>query len=198
MIISLEGGEGAGKSTHARLLCTHLQQLGLSWLSLREPGGSSFSERVRALFFQEGLDPMTELLLVLASRRQNIDTLVRPALSEGRIVVIDRFVDSTLAYQGVLGGIGIKRVRGIMDLTDTWLEPDLTFVLDVDPGLSLARIVPGDKFELRERSFHERLRQAFLDLATAPRHRVIDTTRPCAQVSDEILSAVDAVLSAGE
>jgi dTMP kinase len=197
VIISFEGGEGAGKSTHARLLCDHLQKHGLPWLSVREPGGSSFSERVRELFFQEGLDPMTELLLVLASRRHNLDVLVKPALSEGRIVVIDRFVDSTLVYQGVLGGIGIERVREIMELTGTWLEPDLTFVLDIDPGLSLARIVPGDKFELRERSYHDRLRHAFLDLAKSPRHRVIDAQRPCILVSSDIHSAVDVALAAG-
>ncbi len=98
-----------GKSTHTRLLCSHLEQRGLPWLSLREPGGSSFSERLRALFLQEGLDHMTELLLVLASRRENITKIIEPGLSEGKVVVIDRFIDSTLVYQGVLGCLGVEK-----------------------------------------------------------------------------------------
>jgi dTMP kinase len=194
VIISFEGGEGAGKSTHTQLLCSHLDRHGLPWLSFREPGGSSFSEDVRKLFFHEGLDAMTELLLVLSSRRQNITRMVRPALCEKKIVVIDRFIDSTLVYQGVLGGLGTEKARAIMELTETWIEPDLTFVLDIDPRHALSRIVPGDKFELQGLAFHDRLRQAFLDLATGARHRIVDADRSRDRVSRDILSAVDEVL----
>ncbi len=191
MIISFEGGEGTGKSTHAKILSAHLEQHGLPWLSFREPGGSAFSEDIRGLFFHEGLDTITELLLILASRRENVVNLVRPAIEQGKVVIIDRFIDSTLAYQGVLGGLGVERVREIMENTETWIEPDLTFVLDVDPGRALKRIVPGDKFEIREPAYHQRLRQAFLDLAVGARHCIIDADRPRDQVSAEILSAVD-------
>lgn len=191
MIISFEGGEGVGKSTHAKILCAHLEQHGLPWLSFREPGGSPFSEDVRDLFFHEGLDTITELLLILASRRENITKMILPSIKQGKVVIIDRFIDSTLAYQGVLGGLGIGRVRKLMEKTDTWIEPDLTFVLDVDPGRALNRIVPGDKFELREPVYHQRLRQAFLDLAVGARHRIIDGDRTRDQVSADILSAVD-------
>ena len=191
MIISFEGGEGVGKSTHAKILCAHLEQHGLPWLSFREPGGSPFSEDVRDLFFHEGLDTITELLLILASRRENITKMILPSIKQGKVVIIDRFIDSTLAYQGVLGGLGIGRVRKLMEKTDTWIEPDLTFVLDVDPGRALNRIVPGDKFEIREPAYHQRLRQAFLDLAVGARHCIIDADRPRDQVSAEILSAVD-------
>ncbi|MCK9263124.1 MAG: dTMP kinase [Desulfomonilia bacterium] len=194
MIISFEGGEGVGKSTHVKILCTHLEQHGLPWLSFREPGGSAFCEDIRGLFFHEGLDTMTELLLVLASRRENIVKLVLPALEQGKVVIIDRFIDSTLAYQGVLGGLGVGRIRELMEKTGTWIEPDLTFVLDVDPGRALKRIVPGDKFEDREPLFHQELRKAFLDLAVDARHCVIDADRPRDQVSHDILAAVDRVL----
>ncbi|HON37730.1 MAG TPA: dTMP kinase [Deltaproteobacteria bacterium] len=194
MIISFEGGEGVGKSTHVKILCAHLEQHGLPWLSFREPGGSPFCEGIRGLFFHKGLDTITELLLILASRRENIVKLVLPALEQGKIVIIDRFIDSTLVYQGVLGGLGIGRVRELMEKTETWIEPDLTFVLDVDPGHALKRIVPGDKFEEREPAFHQRLRQAFLDLATEARHCIIDADRPRDQVSNDILATVDRVL----
>ncbi len=191
MIISFEGGEGVGKSTHAKILCAHLERHGLPLLSFREPGGSSFSENVRDLFFHEGLDAITELLLILASRRENITKMVLPALEQGKVVVIDRFIDSTLAYQGVVGGVGVGRVRELMEKTGTWIEPDLTFVLDVDPGRALNRIVPGDRFELREPVYHQELREAFLDLAVGARYRIIDADRPRDQVSADILSAVD-------
>lgn len=194
MIISFEGGEGVGKSTHVKILCAHLEQHGLPWLSFREPGGSPFCEGIRGLFFHKGLDTITEVLLILASRRENIVKLVLPALEQGKIVIIDRFIDSTLVYQGVLGGLGIGRVRELMEKTETWIEPDLTFVLDVDPGHALKRIVPGDKFEEREPAFHQRLRQAFLDLATEARHCIIDADRPRDQVSNDILATVDRVL----
>ncbi|HNY64445.1 MAG TPA: dTMP kinase [Deltaproteobacteria bacterium] len=191
MIITFEGGEGVGKSTHSKLLRKHLELKGLPVLSFREPGGSSFSELLRELFFHEGLDALTELLMVLASRRENITKLIEPALADGRVVIIDRFVDSTLVYQGVLGGIGVERTRAIMEATGTWLEPDFTFVLDVEPGRSLARITPADKFETREIGFHQRLRQAFLDLAQEKRHVVVNADRPRDEVSRDITAAAD-------
>jgi dTMP kinase len=195
MIITFEGGEGAGKTTQASRLCSYLESKGLPWLSFREPGGSRFSEEVRALFFREGLDVMTELLLVLASRRQNIRELVNPALDQGRIVVIDRFIDSTLVYQGIAGGLGIERVRKIMEDTGTWLEPDLSFVMDVEPSVALKRIEPGDKFERQGIDFHLRLRQAFLDTAQERRHHVIDTSRDREEVEREIIILVDRFLT---
>lgn len=194
MIISFEGGEGVGKSTHTRLLCAHLEHSGLPWLSLREPGGSSFSERLRPLFLQEGLDRMTELFLVLASRRENITKIIEPGLREGKIIIIDRFIDSTLVYQGVLRGIGVDNTRHVMELTGTWVEPDITFVMDVDPAHSLSRITPGDKFENQGLDFHQRIRTAFLDLAGEKRHIIIDADRPRDEVSRDILSHMDRIV----
>ncbi len=196
MIISFEGGEGVGKSTHSKLLCTHLQHRGLPWLSLREPGGSPFSELLRPLFFEQGLDHVTELLLVLSSRRENITKLIEPARAEGRIVVIDRFIDSTLVYQGVLGGIGIEKTRQIMALTGTWCEPDLTFVLDVEPARALQRIKPSDKFENQGLEFHQQIRKSFLELADQKRHVIIDADRKREEVSRDILARADSFLGA--
>jgi dTMP kinase len=195
VIITFEGGEATGKTTHAARLCSHLESKGLPWLSLREPGGSCFSEEVRSLFFREGLDVMTELLLVLASRRQNIKEIIEPGLSEGKVVVIDRFIDSTLVYQGMVGGLGYDVVRKLMEMSGTWLEPDLTFVMDVDPALALTRIKPGDKFECNGLDYHQRLRDAFLSLAGDRRHRIIDSGQSRENVASEIISLADAFLT---
>jgi dTMP kinase len=194
VIISFEGGEGAGKTTCVERLCSHLNGKGLPWLSLREPGGSLLSEEIRALFLHRDMDVMTELLLVLASRARNIGSIIKPGLTEGKIVVMDRFVDSTLVYQGLMGGLGVDRVREIMEVTGTWLEPVLTFVLDVPAEVSLARIRPGDRFENRDMTYHRNLRNAFLSVCTQKRHRIIDAARPADAVLDEIICAVDSLL----
>jgi len=195
VIISFEGGEGVGKSTHALHLCSYLSKKELPWLSLREPGGSLISEEIRPLFLKEGLDTMTELLLVLASRKQNIKELIEPALQEGSIVIIDRFIDSTIVYQGIAGGLGPDLVRHVMEQTGTWLEPDLTFVMDIDPATALKRITPGDKFENRGIRYHQKLRKAFLDIATDKRHRIINADRDNMEVAREIISIVEELLS---
>ncbi|HOO38561.1 MAG TPA: dTMP kinase [Deltaproteobacteria bacterium] len=194
MIISFEGGEGVGKTTHAANLCSYLSNKELPWLSIREPGGSWLSEEVRALFFKEGLDTMTELLLVLASRRQNIVELIEPGLDKGSIVIIDRFIDSTIVYQGIAGGLGIETVRHLMEQTGTWLEPDVTFVMDIDPVKGLKRITPGDKFENRGIDYHYMLRKAFLDIATDRRHRIINADRDSSEVARDIITIVEEFL----
>lgn len=194
MIITFEGGEGVGKTTQAALLKRHLASENRPVVSLREPGGSVLSEKIRALFLGEAMDPLTELLLILAGRRENIAAIIEPALAAGSIVIIDRFIDSTLVYQGLAGGIGIERVRRIMQATDTWLVPDLTFVLDLDPGLSSKRYSPDDRFEFRDPDYHLRLREGFISIATEPRHRIIDTSAPKPAVFETVRQAVDAQL----
>ncbi len=194
MIISFEGGEGVGKTTHAARLCSYLAEKELPWLSLREPGGSSLSEKIRTLFLTDGIDEMTELLLVLASRRQNIREIIEPGLARGSIIVIDRFIDSTLVYQGIVGGLGCYEVRELMVKTGTWIVPDLTFVMDIDPATAMKRITPGDKFENQGMQYHQMLRRAFLDIATEKRHRIIDADRDSSEVTREILSLVEEAL----
>ena len=194
MIISFEGGEGAGKTTNAASLGSYLTSKGLPWLSFREPGGSSFSEEIRDLFLKQDLDVMTELLLILASRVQNISRIIEPGLAEGTIIIIDRFVDSTLVYQGIVGGLGYERVKAIMDYTGTWIEPDLTFIMDVSPELGLSRIQPSDRFEHRGQDYHQRIRDAFLRISCTDRHRIIDTSLGREQVYERIIKEVDASL----
>ncbi|HVN71246.1 MAG TPA: dTMP kinase [Desulfomonilia bacterium] len=195
MIITFEGGEGSGKTTNAARLCTYLTSLGLPWLSFREPGGSDYSEEARRLFLNHEMDVMAELLLILSSRRQNITEIVEPGLAAGKILVIDRFIDSTLVYQGILGGLGPDLAETIMKQTLTWIEPDLTFVMDVDPHLGLSRIRPGDRFERRGMDFHRGLREAFLQIAVGERHRIIDTSLRREVVQEAIIHEVDGLLA---
>ena len=194
MIISFEGGEGVGKTTHALNLCSYLSKKELPWLSIREPGGSFLSEEIRSLFFKEGLDTMTELLLVLASRNQNIKEIIEPGLEKGSTIIIDRFIDSTLVYQGIAGGLGVETVRHLMELSGTWLEPDLTFVLDIDPAAALQRITPGDKFENKGLPYHQMLRKAFLDIAQEKRHRIVNADRDSMDVTREIIKIAEGFL----
>lgn len=194
MIITFEGGEGAGKTTNAAHLCSFLTMKGLPWLSFREPGGSLLSERIRGLFLENDMDPLTELMLILASRRRNIEELVEPGLAAGKIIVIDRFIDSTLVYQGIVGGLGVRFVRSLMEQSGTWVEPDLTLVLDVDPRDALGRIDPSDRFELQGMEYHRRLREAFLGLAVEARHRIIDTGREKSVVQAHIIDECESAL----
>jgi dTMP kinase len=194
VIISFEGGEGAGKTTNAAYLGSYLTSKGLPWLSFREPGGSTFSEEVRDLFLKQDLDVMTELLLILASRAQNISRIIEPGLAEGTIIIIDRFVDSTLVYQGIVGGLGYERVKDIMELTETWIEPDLTFMMDVSPELGLSRTDSSDRFEHRGQEYHQRIRDAFLRISCNDRHRIIDTNLGREHVHEMIIKEVDAAL----
>jgi dTMP kinase len=161
-------------------------------VAFREPGGSTLSEKIRPLILHEAMDTLTELMLILAGRRENITTIIHPALASGTTVIIDRFIDSTLVYQGLAGGLGIERVREIMQATHTWLIPDLTFVLDLDPALATTRYTPADRFEHQDQTFHQRLRQGFLQIATEPRHRIIDTSQPKQTVFETIRAALEA------
>lgn len=191
MIITFEGGEGTGKTTQAALLKQYFEQTNRPVMMMREPGGSPLSEKIRSLVLHEPMDPLTELMLILAGRRENIKGLIEPALDSGRIVIIDRFIDSTLVYQGIAGGLGIERVRDIMQATGTWLVPDLTLVLDLDPAMAATRYTPDDRFERRDPGYHRRLREGFLHIATEPRHRIFDTTASKQAVFEAVREAVE-------
>jgi dTMP kinase len=190
MIITFEGGEGAGKTTQTALLKAFLENKGRQVITLREPGGSFLSEKIRALFLETPMDVMTELLLLLASRRENLAGIIAPAVQAGKDVIIDRWIDSTLVYQGLQGGIGIAETTAIMHATRTWLLPDLTFVLDLDPRHARSRFTPGDRFEQRDEGWHGELRKGFLELACETRHHVIDA----ACTADEVHKAIILVL----
>jgi dTMP kinase len=185
-IITFEGGEGAGKTTQAALLKEYLEKKGRRVVSLRDPGGSELSENIRKLFLSHPMDSMTEVMLLLAARRNNIATIIMPALDAGKIVIIDRFIDSTLVYQGIAGGLGIENVRKLMEITGTLIEPDLTFLLDMDPETAYSRFIPSDRLEQRGLETQKIIRQGFLDVCKKERHRVIDADMPEEKIFEEI------------
>ncbi|ATR20416.1 Thymidylate kinase [Roseomonas mucosa] len=170
-LITLEGGEGAGKTTLARALVQRLALAGLPVLRTREPGGAPGAEAVRRLVLERGgWDPVAEAMLMAAARREHVAHTVRPALEAGIWVVSDRFADSTMVYQGMAGDVGMDRCRTLAALALDGLSPDLTLVLDIAPAVGTPRAIRrGDSnhFEDRDEAFHERVRQGFRDIAAA-------------------------------
>jgi dTMP kinase len=196
--ITLEGGEGAGKSTQAKKLAAALARLGIEALVTREPGGSPGAEDIRALLVEGApgrWDALTETLLVYAARADHVARTIGPALLADKWVVCDRFSDSTFAYQGVGRGIDRETIRRIDSAVLDDFKPDFTLMLDLDAqtGLGRAKARGGaDRFERFGLDFHERLRQAFLDIARRHNERcvVIDASGDEEAVAAAILDAV--------
>lgn len=197
--ITIEGGEGAGKSTQAGLLVAALAKAGIAALSTREPGGAPGAEEIRALLVagEPGRwDAVTEALLMVAARRSHLTHTIRPTLERGAWVVCDRFVDSTTAYQGYGGGVSLAALAELHRLIAGALMPDLTFILDVPvaKGLSRAAGRSGSetRFERMDPAFHERLRQGFLEIARGAPGRcvVIDAQTDADAVQQAMLKAV--------
>lgn len=203
--ITFEGGEGAGKSTHAKRLAAFLEGHGREVTRTREPGGSGGGEEIRKLVVEGApgrWTPLTETFLYAAARADHVARLIEPALAAGRWVISDRFTDSTVAYQGYGQGQDVATIERINALATGGLKPDLTVLLDlpVDEGLARAgkRADDGpaagreDRYERMDRSFHQRLRDGFLAIAAAEPTRcvVIDATRPVDDVAAAIAAAV--------
>lgn len=197
--ITFEGGEGAGKSTQIRLLASWLEEQGVTVHLTREPGGSKGAELIRGLLLKGEVDrwlPISEALLLAAARADHIERTIKPALARGEWVLCDRFYDSSIAYQGAGGGLGIERVREIQKIAFGTMQPDVTVILDlpVERGLGRALAREGaksdmeDRFERMDRSFHETLRQAFLDIARdePSRCQVIDADRDIDSIQADI------------
>jgi dTMP kinase len=197
--ITLEGGEGAGKSTQARRLAAILETRGVASVVTREPGGSPGAEDIRTLLVngEPGRwDALTEMLLLFAARADHVSRTIRPALNAGKFVICDRFTDSTYAYQGVGRGTPRETIRRIESVVLEDFKPDMTLILDlpVEVGLKRAgtRGAAESRFENFDTDFHERLRQAFLDIArrSPDRCTVIDATGGEDEVAQEIWDAV--------
>ncbi len=178
--ITLEGGEGAGKSTQVEFLITLLKARGIPVISTREPGGSEGAELIRNLLVQGDVhrwDSITEALLMNAARRDHLKTLIMPALEKGTWVICDRFADSTLAYQGYGHGVALNYLNAIYELIAGSLTPDITFIFDLDPRLGLERAKSrGDKedrFERMPLEFHDRIREGFRRIAQTDLNRYI-------------------------
>jgi dTMP kinase len=201
--ITLEGGEGAGKSTQLRRLADTLAARGIDVLTTREPGGSKGAEEIRALLVSGDTGrwgPVTEALLHSAARRDHLERTVWPALEAGRWVVCDRFFDSTMAYQGYGLGLGRERIAALQALALDGFRPDLTLILDIDvrTGLRRAAVRAGgeDRYERMDVGFHERLRHGFLDIAEREPERcaVIDADADLDHVQARVWNAVAARL----
>ena len=207
IFVVLEGGEGAGKTTQLGLLEEWLLAAGRPVVRTREPGGTEIGERIRTLVLDHGqghVDPRTEALLMAASRAAHVQQKIRPALESGAVVLCDRYVDSSLAYQGAGRGLGVEAVEQVNDWATDGLAPDVTVVLDLIPELSRQRRSTrdggsgGDRIESAEDSFHTILRQAFLDRAAqAPdRYVVLDASASVEQIQQRIRERVSLELEA--
>lgn len=199
LFIAFEGGEGGGKSTQVRALAGHLRALGHEVIMTREPGGSPRAEAIRDLLLADGpMTAPTEALLFAAARADHVAHTVRPALMRGAIVLTDRYLDSSVAYQGGARGLGEDTIRDLSLWATDGLVPDLTIVLDLDPRIGLARALDPNRLESEPLPFHDDVRAAFLRLAAAApsRYTVIDAVQAPEAVTASVIAAVDPLLAA--
>ncbi|PIK91656.1 thymidylate kinase [Synechococcus sp. 65AY6Li] len=174
MFITLEGGEGVGKTTQQALLAERLQREGYACVSTREPGGTALGEALRELLLHgDPLTPLAELFLYAADRAEHVQKCILPALAAGQVVVCDRFTDSTLAYQGYGRGLDLQQVRQLNHLATGGLQPHLTLWLDLPPEVGLARTGLADRLEQERLEFHRRVHQGFQALAAAEPQRIV-------------------------
>jgi dTMP kinase len=206
--ITFEGGEGSGKSTHAKRLAEKLKSLGLEVVVTREPGGSPGAEIIRHVLLSGAAKPLgaeTETILFAAARDDHVRQVIRPALLDGKWVICDRFIDSTRVYQGTLGKVDQKLIRGLERVTVGAAMPDLTFLLDVPANVGLARATrrragtAADRFEAETLEFHEDLRRAYrADAQEEPKRIVVIDGRPPRDiVAERIWTAVSERLHPG-
>lgn len=196
MFVTIEGIEGSGKSTLLSGLAARLGSDGRHPFVTREPGGTPVGDAIRAIFLDRclSIQPLSETLLVNAARAQHVSDAIAPALDAGQTVLCDRFVDSTLAYQGYGRGLDVRLVRMLCEAATGGLEPDLTFLVDVPIDVSrartLARKQAADRLELEGDAFHERVRRGFLELAQSARHVVLDGTQSPEDLVDRAFAAL--------
>ena len=206
-LISIEGGDGAGKTTQAGLLVERLRAAGLDAELVREPGGTPAGEEIRRIVKMDAQPaPLTEMLLFQAARAELVESVIRPQMERDAVVVTDRFTDSSLAYQGYGRGIDLDVVRDLNRIATGGLTPDLTVLLDVTPSTALARLGDGASgrnnpagergFEMLPLEFHHRVAEGYRELAAAEPERwfVIDASRPPDVVAERVWAAVGGAL----
>lgn len=195
--ISLEGIDGAGKSTHIGGIADFLRARGKDVVVTREPGGTPLGEKLRELLLSQPMHIETEALLMFAARREHIAQVIAPALAAGRWVLSDRFTDATYAYQGSGRGMAADRIAALERWVQDGLQPNLTIVFDAPVEVALARLTKArsDRFEREDRGFFERVRAGYLERAAAePRRlRVVDGGRPLAEVKKEIEEIISSI-----
>ena len=199
--ITLEGIDGAGKSTHAAWLVEALAAKGHAVAATREPGGTPIGETLRKILLSVPITHESEALLMFAARREHVEQVIRPALARGQWVVCDRFTDATYAYQGGGHGVAVEHIAALEKMVHGDLTPDVTLLFDVPLEVSRARLAKAeaagrtlDKFEAEKEAFFSRVREAYLARAAAApqRFRIIDSSRPIADVRADLAALVDA------
>jgi dTMP kinase len=199
--ITLEGSEGSGKSTQSALILEYLKAKNLPVMLLREPGGVRISEKIREILLDinnTGMGDEAETLLYMAARAQLVKEVLKPALEKGQIVICDRFLDSTIAYQGWGNGVDIKAIECIGEFAVAGIKPDLTLLFDIDTKQGLSRTnAEKDRIELRSLDYHNKVRQGYLDVAKKDpkRVKVISVDAPKEVIFERVKSYLDQVLS---
>lgn len=205
LFITIEGGEGVGKSTNIDFIAQRLKRQGISFILTREPGGTPLAEDIRQLLLtpgDEGVAENTELLLMFAARAQHIAEVIEPALAKGQWVVCDRFTDATFAYQGGGRGIPMTKIADLEQWVQGDLRPDFTVLLDASVEVGMSRASKRgalDRFEQEQITFFESVRAAYLSLAEQypDRYRVVDAAQALAQVQESLVTVIDEMIAAG-
>ena len=198
MFITLEGPEGSGKSTQIKRLAKHLESMGYPVITTREPGGTPIGDQIRQVLVRmenKELHPRTEILLFLSARAQLVEQLIKPALQDGKIILCDRYGDSTLAYQGYGHGLDLEKLRQMLDFATDHLKPDLTILLDLDVKTGLMRKKAEDEWnrlDAYEVLFHERVREGYLQLAREEpeRWRIVDASQSIEAVQEDLFRII--------
>lgn len=206
MFVTIEGPEGSGKSSVTKEVVRRLEEEGFEVVLTREPGGTPIAEQIRNVILDKAntaMDPMTEAMLYAASRRQHLVEKVWPLSKEGKIIISDRFLDSSLAYQGGARGLGIDKILALNQYATDGYYPELTLLFDVDPRIGLARIAANkgrevNRLDLEKIDFHDSVRKTFLELAKRfpDRYVVLDASKPFNQVVEDAYNAVKEKLQA--
>ena len=207
IFITFEGPDGSGKTTHIKLLYDFLQSKGFSCVCSREPGGTKVGEKLRDILkdtaLNSSLSIQTEVLLLQTARAQHVYELIKPALNEGKIVLCDRYADSSTAYQGIGRGVGKEIICKLNDFATSGLVPDITILLDILPGKGLKRADDREHGEVKDRweeqniTFHQKVRKAFLDLAeeNSDRYRTVSAVGTIEEVHQRIVKIIKTELS---
>lgn len=198
MFISLEGPEGSGKSSQLPALAEYIESLGFSVVKTREPGGTKIGDQIREVLVRmdnEELHPRTEILLFLAARAQLVEEVIKPSLAEGKVILCDRFGDSTLAYQGYGHGLDLDKLRAMLQFATNGLKPDLTILLDVDILTGLKRKKAKEEWnrlDAYETAFHERVRKGYYQLAQdePARWQIVDASQSAEFVQSQLRTLV--------
>lgn len=205
LFITVEGGEGVGKSTNLAFIAEQIRESGRELVMTREPGGTVIAESIRRLFLEHSDEPMaemTELLLVFAARAQHLERVIKPALATGKWVLCDRFTDATYAYQGGGRGLDQTTIAALENLVQRELRPDVTFLLDAPVEIGAARVAArgaSDRLESEQQIFFQRVRDCYLQRAKVEpqRFRIVDAAQPLAQVQAQLRATLQSLLMRG-